>query len=206
MVADDTNDDLVERLRHGDEEAFVELFTRHRPRLKRILEFRMDRRLKGREDASDVLQEVFLDAQKRMRHFVAKPQLSFFVWLRQLTHQRLIDEHRRHVEARMRTARQEVSLQRPVASATSVSLSRALIAQLTSPSQQLEFAELVAQVAAALERLDPIDREVLALRHFEELKNSEVAQLLGIKQAAASNRYVRALTRLREIIEEFSLS
>jgi RNA polymerase sigma-70 factor (ECF subfamily) len=202
MDVTDPNEELVARLREGDQSAFVELFVRNRQRLKRILEFRMDRRLKGREDSSDILQEVFLDAQQRLRHFRAKPHLSFFVWLRQLTHQRMIDEHRKHLQAVMRDARQEVSMQQLSAPAASAAISRRIVSMLATPSEEFDYGELVSQVALALERLDPIDREVLAMRHFEELKNHEVAQILGIKQAAASNRYIRALTRLREVIEE----
>ncbi|MCA9137617.1 MAG: sigma-70 family RNA polymerase sigma factor [Planctomycetales bacterium] len=196
------NDDLVERLKSGEEHAFVELFSIHRDRLKRMLEFRMDRRLRGREDASDILQEVYIDAHQRMSHYLKHPQLSFYVWLRQLTTQRLIDVHRRHLKAEKRDVKQEVGLNRNSLAATSASMAIQLAAYLATPSQIAMHAELVVQIEKAIDGMDEIDREVIALRHFEELRNSEVAEVLGLSDAAASNRYMRALARLREVLEE----
>lgn len=194
-------DGLVARLRDGDERALAELFSRYRERLKRMVEFRLDRRLRGRVDGSDVLQEAYLDAALRLRHYVQKPEMSFFVWLRQITFQRLIDVHRQHLAAQMRDAKQEVSLNhRGPNAATSASMAVQLIGQFATPSQVVARAELLDQIEHALEEMDAIDREVLALRHFEELTNNEVAEVLGITKAAASNRYVRALSRLKEVL------
>lgn len=193
--------EMIARLEAGDDHAFVELFSQYRARLKRMLEFRMDRRLRGREDASDILQEVYLDAHQRMRHYLQQPERSFYIWLRQLTAQRLIDVHRRHVKADKRSVNQEVSINRVDAGATSASMAIQLAAHLASPSQMAMHTELVQKIEQALEAMDPIDREILALRHFEELRNSEVAEVLELKPAAASNRYVRALARLGEILE-----
>lgn len=202
MSESDFDEELIARLNTGDEHAFVEIFSRHRDRLKRMLEFRMDRRLRGREDASDILQEVYIDAHQRMRHYLKRPQLSFYIWLRQLTVQRLIDIHRRHLKAEMRDVKQEISIHRHHAGATSASMAMLLVAHLASPSQMAIRDEMVLQIEEALENMDETDREVLALRHFEELRNSEVAEVLGLKDAAASNRYVRALSRLRDVLEE----
>lgn len=196
------NEELVAQLRSGDDHAFVELFSCHRARLKRVLEFRMDRRLRAREDASDILQEVYIDAYQRISHYLKRPHLSFYVWLRQLTTQRLIDIYRRHLVAEMRDAKQEISIARRDSGATSASMAIQLATHLATPSQVVMQAEMVAQIEASLENMDAIDREVLALRHFEELRNSEVAEVLGIKEAAASNRYVRALSRLRGVLEK----
>lgn len=196
------HEQLLARVQAGDDSAFVELFARYRGRLKQLLQFRMDARLRGREDASDVLQEVYIDAHQRLHHYLKKPELSFYVWLRQITTQRLIDIHRRHLKAEMRDVKQEVSINF-AAGATSTSMASLLVAQLASPSQLVMRAEMIALVEMALEQMDPIDREVLALRHFEELRNHEVAEILGLKEAAASNRYVRALTRLRDTLERF---
>ncbi len=195
------NDELLERLQSGDDHAFVELYSRHRGRLKQMIEFRLDRRMRGREDASDILQEVYIDAHQRIRHFLKRPELSFYVWLRQLTAQRLIDVHRRHLKAEKRDAKQEVSIHQRIATATSASMAALLVARLASPSQAAMRVEMVVQIESALAKMEPLDREVLALRHFEELRNSEVAEVLGIKEAAASNRYVRALSRLRDVLE-----
>jgi RNA polymerase sigma-70 factor (ECF subfamily) len=195
------NEQLVARLKGGDDEALGELFSLYRERLRRMVEFRMDRRLRGRADASDVLQEAYIDALQRVRHYVDKPEMSFFVWLRQVTMQRLIDVHRCHLDAKMRNAKQEVWIRRGDPSAvTSASMAAQLVGSLTSPSQRAMRAELVGQVEKALDCMDAIDREVLALRHFEELTNNEIAEVLGLTKAAASNRYVRALSRLRGVL------
>ena len=195
------NEPLVARLASGDEEALAELFSLYRERLKRMVEFRMDRRLRGRLDASDVLQDAYIDALQRVRHYVDKPEMSFFVWLRQVTMQRLIDVYRFHLEAKTRDAKQEAVIRHGDLSAvTSASMAAQLVGSLTSPSQRVMRAELIGQVEKALDGMDAIDREVLALRHFEELTNNEIAEVLGITKAAASNRYVRALSRLRSVL------
>ena len=162
MSESDFNEELIARLKAGDEHAFVELFSRHRDRLKRMLEFRMDRRLRGREDTSDILEEVYLDAHQRMRHYLKRPELSFYIWLRQLTTQRLIDIHRRHLKAEMRDVKQEISIHRHHASSTSASMAMLLVAHLASPSQMAMQDELVMQIEEALESMDEIDREILA--------------------------------------------
>lgn len=194
---------LIGRLKGGDGQALADLFSLHRERLKRVVEFRMDRRLQGRVDASDILQEAYLDAAQRVGHYVDKPGMSFFVWLRQVTMQRLIDVHRRHLKAKMRDAKQEVVMQGgDPSAATSALMAAQLVGHLTSPSQRALRAELMDHVEKALDGMEAIDREVLALRHFEELTNNEIAEVLGITKAAASNRYVRALARLRGVLAE----
>ncbi|HEX8916676.1 MAG TPA: sigma-70 family RNA polymerase sigma factor, partial [Humisphaera sp.] len=186
----------------GDQQALAELFTRYRPQLRRMVDLRIDPRLAARLSPSDVLQEAYVDALARHRHYFEKPGGSFYVWLRLIVQQRMIDLHRRHVEAKMRGAdREQRAAAAPAgAAATSLSLARHLVAQMQSPSQVVRHEETLAQVQAALDGLDDIDREILTLRHFEELSNNEVAQTLGLEKAAASNRYVRALTRLRQAL------
>jgi len=201
MSGDGLTQEMISRLRGGDTHAFVELFSLHRGRLKRMVDVRLDPRLRTRADASDIVQEVYLDAHRRMRHYLKRPELSFYIWLRRLALQRLIDVHRRHLGAEMRDAKQEVSIDRATLHGTSsASLASQLVGRLTSPSQVAIRAELLMQLEEALDEMDPIDREILTLRHFEELRNSEVAEVLGIKEAAASNRYVRALSRLRSVL------
>ncbi len=196
------NEELLQFLQADGEHGFVELFSRYRHRLRQMLEFRMDRRMRGREDPSDILQEVYIDAHQRLPHYLKKPELSFYVWLRQLTTQRLIDVHRRHLKAEVRNVNQEVSLNNRRLAATSASMAMQLAAHFASPSQLAVRAELVSIIEETLDGMDHVDREVLALRHFEELRNSEVAEVLGIKEAAASNRYVRALSRLQEVLQD----
>lgn len=192
---------LLDRLRGGDQLALGELFSRYRERLARMIQFRMDGRLRGRVAASDVLQEAYIDALKRLPHYQAAPDMPFLLWLRWVTMQRLVEVHRQHLGARMRDAGREVALQPGgILSASSEKIAD-FIGDQTSPSQAAERIEAMDQLREALEGLDPTDREVLALRHFEELTNLEAAAILGIQPAAASKRYVRALERLKGALE-----
>jgi RNA polymerase sigma-70 factor (ECF subfamily) len=193
-------DALTRRLRGGDAAAAGELFDAYGDRLKRMVRLRLDRRLQGRLDASDVLQEAFLDVLQKAADFAAKG-LPAYLWLRLIVAERLLILHRHHLGTQMRDAAQEVSLGRggPPA-ATTHSLANLLLGRLTSPSQAAIRAERQARLQEALNGMDALDREVLALRHFEELSNSEVAAVLGLTKTAASNRYIRALKRLKAIL------
>jgi RNA polymerase sigma-70 factor (ECF subfamily) len=199
------SDDTIPLLRQGaagDQQALGELWDRYRERLKRMVRLRLDRRLQGRLDPSDVLQEAFLDFARRAGDFAESPEVSFFLWLRTLTGQRLQMLHRQHLGAKMRDAAREISLHRgPMPQATSVSLAAQLLGQFTSASARVARAEMQVQLQEALNSLDPIDREILALRHFEELSNAETAEVLGIDPSAASSRHVRALRRLRQVLQ-----
>jgi RNA polymerase sigma-70 factor (ECF subfamily) len=191
---------LEDRLRSGDQTAAGELFATHRERLKKMVRLRLDRRVQGRLDASDVLQEAFLDVQKKAIEFAAKG-LPAYLWLRLVVAERLIALHRHHLGAQMRAAGQEVSLARPgPPQATTFSIANLLLGRMTSPTEAAVRAERQARLQEALNGMDPLDREVLALRHFEELSNSEVAEVLGLAKTAASNRYIRALKRLKDIL------
>ena len=193
--------ELIERLRTGDTNALAELFALHRDKLRRMVQVRMDQRLNGRIAPSDVLQEAYIDALKRHPHFFDKENQNFFGWLRLVVGQRLTDLHREHVLAKRRDVRQEKPLDVPAGPATSACLAAILVAGLTSPSGVADRNERTLRLEAALDELEPMDREVLALRHFEELSNTDTAAVLGIQPAAASKRYVRALTRLKQILE-----
>jgi RNA polymerase sigma-70 factor (ECF subfamily) len=202
MPADEA--ELVARLRQGDEGALASLFSLYRERLWRLVTFRIPPRLNGRLDAEDVLQEAYLAAAARLQHFRAGSSGSFFVWLRLVVVQTLTDLQRQHLGAQMRDAGREVSLQGGWGQGTSAALAAQLLGSLTSPSQAAIRDELAGRLGDALEGMNPVDREILALRHFEELTNQETAEVLGIEQKAASIRYVRALKRLREILSGMS--
>lgn len=162
----------------------------------------MDRRLAGRVDADDVLQEAYLDAVKRLAHRDGSTEASRFLWLRMIVMQTLVDIHRRHLETEMRDAKRDVSMDRAAGrQATSVCIAAQLAGSLTSPSRAAERVETMNVLVKALATMEPIDQEIIALRHFEDLTNSEVAQVLELKPTAASNRYVRALDRLRKVLE-----
>jgi RNA polymerase sigma-70 factor (ECF subfamily) len=202
-MTDDSTDlgDLIQRLAAGDQQALAAAFARYRARLRRMVQLRLDRRLQGRVDASDVLQEAYLDVALRAPEYAANPTMPFFLWLRFLTGQRLLMVHRQHLGSKMRDAGQEVSLYRgALPQASSASLAAHLLGRLTSPSLAAQRAEMQLQLQEALNGMDALDREVLTLRHFEELSNNEVAAVLGLQKAAASNRYIRALKRLKEVL------
>jgi RNA polymerase sigma-70 factor (ECF subfamily) len=197
--ADLTN--LLQRAAAGDEQAFQDLFARHRDRLKRMIHLRLSRRLQGRIDDDDVLQEAFLEISRKLKEYVAEPQLPFYLWLRHMTGLKLTEIHRRHLGTQMRDADREVSLHRGgLPEADSVSLAAQLLGKLTAPSQAAIKAEMRIHVQEALNRMDPIDREVLALKHFEQLSTSEIAEVLGMSKAGAGSRYLRAIKRLKEML------
>jgi RNA polymerase sigma-70 factor (ECF subfamily) len=198
-------DRLLHLLAQGEPAEFGKLLERHRGRLRRMVALRLDRRLQGRIDASDVIQEAFLEASSRLPDYLTRPSLPFFLWLRFITGQKLVELHRHHLGAQMRDAGREISLYRGALPETS---SAALAAQLlghdTRPSEAAVRAERKIRLQEALNSMDALDREVLALRHFEQLNNSETARALELTEAAASKRYVRALKRLKEILSGLS--
>jgi RNA polymerase sigma-70 factor, ECF subfamily len=193
--------DLLQRAAGGDEQAINQLFALHRDRLRTMGRLRLNRRLQGRIDASDVVQDAYLEVCKRLPEYLQTQGLPFFLWLRHITGQKLIDVHRRHLGAQVRSAEQEVSLFRgALPEADSASLAAQLLGRLTTASRAVVRAEEQIRVQEALNSMDPIDREVLTLRHFEQLTNEETAQVLGLGKSAASNRYIRALKRLKDIL------
>jgi RNA polymerase sigma-70 factor (ECF subfamily) len=195
--ADQAND-LLDRARAGDPRALAALFDHYRRRLRHMVRLRLDRRLAGRLDPDDVLQQAYLEADKRFADYLLDPSIPVFLWLRLVTGEALTDLHRHHLGAKMRDAGIEVSLHRgALPQASSVSLAELLLGRLTSPTRAARRAETQRRLQEALNRMDPMDREVLVLRHFEELSNAEVAEVLGLEKTAASNRYIRALKRLK---------
>lgn len=193
---------LIEKVIAGDHDALAALFSDHRDRLWRMINFRLDPRLHGRVDADDIIQEAWLAAVQRIDHFLADATRSIFVWFRLITSQTLIDVHRRHLGTQKRNAAMEFSINRAWSSnSTSSALSFHLLGHLTSPSQAALREELSQQLQDSLASMNDIDREVLALRHFEQLSNRETAQILEISDQASSDRYMRALARLKNILQ-----
>jgi RNA polymerase sigma-70 factor (ECF subfamily) len=192
-----TSATLEARLRRGDASALAGLFSAHRDRLLHIVRLGIDRRLAARVDPEDVLQEAFLNARTRLAHFMRRPDGSAFVWLRLVVRQSLMDLHRRHLMARRRGADRDVSLTRH-ATESALRVGSAPADETTSPDEAALRGERAARVESALAAISRVDQEVLRLRHFEEMSNAEAAEALGLSPTAASNRYVRALRRLRE--------
>lgn len=193
--------ELLARARAGDPAALNEVFARHRERLRRMVEMRLDRRLQARLDPSDVIQEAYLEVAQRLGEYLRDPKLPLFLWLRLVVGERLLRLHRQHLGAQMRDAGREVSLYREaLPAASSAALAAQLVGQYTSPTQAAVRAERMLRLQEALNTLDPLDREILSLRNFEELTRAEIAQVLGIEEAAAAKRYVRALRRLKALL------
>jgi RNA polymerase sigma-70 factor, ECF subfamily len=198
------SDDLIRLAAAGDDEALADLWRRHRARLRQMVQLRLDRRLQSRVDPSDVLQEAYIDLAERLPDFSRDRPLPPFLWMRLVTDQRLMQVHRRHLGTALRDAGREVTLHNgALPQASSTSLAAQLLGHLTTASQAAIRAERRLQLQQALDAMDPIDREIIALRHFEELTNGEAAQVLGLSKAGASKRYVRALTRLQAVLPEF---
>jgi RNA polymerase sigma-70 factor (ECF subfamily) len=196
------SEDLLRRAAAGDQAALAALWQRHRPRLRQMVRLRLDRRLQGRVDPSDVLQEAYLDLATRLPDYARDRPMPTYLWLRLVTGQRLVQVHRQHLGAAMRDAGREVSLYRgALPQASSASLAAQLLGRLTTASQAAIRAERQIQLQEVLNGMDPLDREILALRHFEGLSNGESAEVLGLSKTAANNRYIRALGRLRDLLE-----
>ena len=193
--------ELIRRAGEGDSTGLDGLLERYRPRLRRMIKLRLDRRLQGRLDPSDVIQEAYLEVSRKLAEYLGDPSMPFFLWLRLVTGQKLALVHRQHLGVQARDAGREVSLHRgALPEATSAALAARLIGKQTSPSQAAAKAELKIRLQEALNGMDELDREVLALRHFEHLSNAETSRVLGISETAACNRYVRALERLKKIL------
>ncbi|MHC4178087.1 MAG: sigma-70 family RNA polymerase sigma factor [Planctomycetota bacterium] len=183
-------------LRRGDADALAALLDYYRPRLRQMVRLRMDRQVAARVDPSDVIQEVYLDAKRQVQTYLRDGTVDFYVWLRGLAGQRLANVHRRHLRSKCRSAWREV----PLPAESSMALAKQLLAGGTSPSRAVMKEELRRRVQQALEKLQGDDREVILMRHFEEMSNREVAQAIGLSESGATMRYGRALFRLKEIL------
>lgn len=192
--------DLIDRIGRGDEIARHELLERYRDYLRRMVAARLDRRVAPRVDPSDVVQEALSDASRRMDEYLRDRPIPFLAWLRQLAGERVIDTHRRHVHSQKRSVTRE-SRPTDLPDESSVSLAQKLLADDTSPSNLLMKEERREQMMAAMAALSVRDREVLVMRHLEQLGTGEIAEALGISVGAVEARLLRALIRLRGRLE-----
>jgi len=195
--------DLLERARGGNRSAFEALFDRHRRRLLRAIALRLDRRVAARVDASDVLQETYIEAFRRLPTYLDREEMPFYLWLHWIAREKVLGMHRRHLGAGKRTMLHEVPLMPADNSAALVS---GLIGRLPTPSQELAKAELAEQLRVALGELDSDERDLILWKHFEQLSAREIARLLDITEAAANKRYLRAVERLRKILQNLGIS
>jgi RNA polymerase sigma-70 factor, ECF subfamily len=197
-VDDNNQDELwIARIRTSGLPALAELFSLHRERLRKVIAMRLSPQISCREDPADIVQEAYLDAAKRYEEYLENPVLPPYLWLRLTALQRLQMTHRKHLGTKMRDARKE----RPGLMKEMFAFDRLpeeLICGVPSGDKVAVQKELQAQLQVIMEKLDATSREILLLRHFEELSNSEVACLLKINKSAASNRYIRAMQKLRQ--------
>lgn len=195
--------ELLQRAGHGDAEAVNQLLERHREALRRLVALRMDQRLQQRVDASDVVQDALVEANRRLSDYLRDPKLPFHLWLRQIAKDRLIDAHRRHRGAARRSLDRE---QRGHVAAQTDQSSVDLLAQLAdrqvTPATDAARRELAARFREAIDHLGEADGEIIMMRHFDQLSNQEAALALGLSEPAAGMRYLRAMRRLRELLDD----
>jgi RNA polymerase sigma-70 factor (ECF subfamily) len=202
----DDNGSLLARAAGGEIEAWGALLALHQERLQAMIGFRLDPRLRRRVDAADVMQDAFIAATARRAEFFGQSTQPLFLWLRWMVGNTLLDLHRHHLGVQLRDVRREKAFDHRSDSVGDDSTRAALVAQLTcgvtGPATAAGRADIKARLNEALDRMDATDREVLALRHFEQLTTGEAAQVLGIQEDAAAKRYMRALVRLREMLAD----
>lgn len=194
---------LIDAAREGDAEAVNQLLDRHRNGIRRLIELRLDRKVQQRVDVSDVVQEVLVEASGRLEKYLDDPVMAFHLWLRQIAWDHIIDTYRRHRVS----AKRSMDREQPMHSSpdgvdeSSVDLAIQLCDPAMTPAAIATQREIAARVEAAILRLDEPDREVIMMRHYEHLSNLEIAEVLGLNPPAASMRYLRAVRRLRTVLE-----
>lgn len=202
MSADDCETEhLIRRAGDGEKAAADELLARHRHRLRQMVAVRMDPRLVTRVDASDIVQEALVEASRKLPEYLQDPPLPFYPWLRRIAWERLVDLHRRHVQAQKRAAGRE-DWRYLLPDRSTMELADRLLASGTTPSGHFLREELRVRMRTTLKALTPRDREVLVLRHLEQLSTREIASVLGIAEGAVKTRHLRALQRLRGLLTE----
>jgi RNA polymerase sigma-70 factor, ECF subfamily len=193
---------LLERVRRGDGEAVNGLLERHRAAIRRMIDQRMDRAVQRRVDASDIVQDVLVEANRRLGDYLTNPTMPFGLWLRHMARDRLIDAHRRHRVAGSRSVDKEVPLVAAEDGGRSAAdLAANLADRELTPAAAATWHELERRFAAAVEQLDEADRQIVLLKHFEHLSTAEAADVLGLSKPATGMRYLRAMRRLRGLLE-----
>jgi RNA polymerase sigma-70 factor (ECF subfamily) len=192
---------LLDDAKSGDGAAVDRLLGEFREPLRKVIGLRLDPVLGRRVDASDIVQDVLIEANQRLTEYLKNPVMPFHLWLRHLAQDRIIDTHRRHRQAQRRSIDKEQPIQAPAwADQSSVQLVAQLIDTEQTPASAAIQQELQRRLGDALTQLPEDDREVILMRHHEQLSNQEVAAALGLTEAAASMRYLRALRKLRAVL------
>jgi len=195
-------DELLDVARGGDPDAVNRLLERHRDAVHRLIQMRLDQRIRRRIDVSDVVQDVMMEANRRLKDYLANPALSFRVWIRQIAKDRVIDAHRRHRGSAKRSIdREQVAVQPADMDRSTMELMAQIRDTEPTPAAEAAQREMLKVVESAIGSLDDLDAEVILMRHYERLSNQEIARALQLSEPAASMRYLRAVRRLRQLLE-----
>lgn len=198
---------LIEKAKEGNPDAVESLLDRHRDALRRMIQLRLDQKIQRRVDVSDVVQEVLIEANRRLKDYLDNPVMAFHLWVRQIAKDRIIDAHRRHRVSAKRSIDREQALVVPGDNDHStMELAGKLCDPSLTPAAAATQREIARQVELAIGMLPDVDREIILMRHYEQLSNQDIAAVLQLSEPAASMRYLRALRRLRELIDQSSSS
>ena len=202
-ASDDQTEILLASARDGDAEAVNRLLEKHRAPIRRLIELRLDRKVQRRVDVSDVVQDVMIEASGRLDKYLADPAMAFHLWLRQIAWDRIIDTYRRHRVSAKRNMDREQPMASPAGpDQSTMELAVQLCDPGLTPAAAATQREIAVKVEQAIEKMNDQDREIILMRHYEHLSNLEIAEVLGLNPPAASMRYLRALRRLREMLQE----
>jgi len=194
-------EELLIDAKAGDEFAINQLMGRHHDSLYRMIRMRLDKRIRNRVGVSDVVQDVLVEASRRLKKYLESPVMPFHLWLRQIAKDRMIDSYRRHRGSAKRSVDREQQMKIPRnADQSSVNLAGRLVDSGITPAVYAMQKELAKQIEASISLLPANDSEIIIMRHFENLTNQEIGKTLGLSEPAASMRYLRAIRRLREVI------
>lgn len=196
----DENELQLKKALSGNADALFDLLSGYRERLRRFVRFRLSHSLKRRVDESDVVQEAFVDIAKRLNEFEPERGLEFYEWVRHLVGLKLNELHRFHLATEARDVRREVHGDQNDENENLAILANQLVDSMTSPTQAVAKQEIHGRILRALESLTETDQEILFLRHFEQMSTQQIADLLGMSKAGAGSRYIRAISRLRDVI------
>jgi len=201
MTPSASDDNVAPSAEIASQNQLPHLFESFRTRLRTLVQVRIDRRIRARVDASDIVQEAFVDAVRRFPEYQKDRKMTPYLWFRFLTLQQLSLAHRRHLGVKARAASREQSMNAmQQAGLDSSAMAFCLVGDESTPSAKVTRSEEILKLTEVLESLEPLDREVLALRHFEQLEHSEIAAELNLTVAAVSSRYRRALKRVGQAL------
>ncbi|MEM6472667.1 MAG: sigma-70 family RNA polymerase sigma factor [Planctomycetota bacterium] len=202
-ASDDQTENLLTAAKAGDEDAVNRLLEKHRAPIRRLIELRLDRKVQRRVDVSDVVQDVMIEASGRLEKYLSDPSMAFHLWLRQIAWDRIIDTYRRHRVSAKRNMDREQPMAAPAGpDQSTLELAIQLCDPSLTPAAAATQREIAIKVEEAIEKMNDQDREIIIMRHYEHLSNLEIAEVLGLNPPAASMRYLRAVRRLREMLED----